>query len=134
MGARVDSETQILPEKISEKIYVNPQYSYSITLPSHYRVDGSIPELVAIEGAGGRVRVNAGCYEFGTEHLTSTFEPITINGLAAMKESYYLGSQLKLRKFSLSVNDKCFSMEVMAENEALMKELEGIVRTFNLTP
>jgi hypothetical protein len=124
LAARVDTVEE-------HKAYVSARYLYSITVPDGFRVDDSVPQLVSIESGHSRLRISAGCLEFGTEGLRQVIEPIEINAIPALKEDYYSSEALMLRRISLSDgNGDCFALEEVAETEQGWQELATIRKTF----
>ena len=115
-----------------ENVYQNPDFNYQIDLPAGYKLDDLRIELVSLFSDSGQLRINAGCFDYGTEKLTRTIETVEINGVAALKESFYSDSILKLIRFSLTRNDQCFYLELYSQTEIGWQDLKGLVRSFRI--
>jgi hypothetical protein len=111
--------------------YFSEKFGYEIEVPLGFVVDESTPELTAIENGNSRTRINAGCFDSGTQSLQSSLEPVTLNGIPAVKEEYYDAVALRLRRVTLYRPDgKCFALEEVAQTEEEWQELARIRKTF----
>ncbi len=126
------AEKKLIQEPMTEKyLYTNKKHKYQVLVPQGFEIDDKIPELVSIENMDMRLRINAGCQDFGVENLHMTVEPIAINGIPASKEDYYDDFALRLRRITLHLEDReCFALEEVAETETGWQELFKIRETF----
>lgn len=119
-----------VPARKQENYYVNGQFYYKIAMLPGFAADNSVPELTVIQKDDAHLRINAGCYDFGTENLKEIIEPIIWQGISAIKSEYYSETELKLRKITFNHQGKCFALEMMGENEAEWEELFQLAKTF----
>lgn len=115
------------PEK-----YHNELFNYEIELHD-FEINSQIPELVTLEKDSTLIRINAGCFDFGTETLTKSTEVTSVNGIPAMKENYYFQSQLKMQRISFEKEGQCFALELVAESEGDWTEVIRVARSFRFT-
>jgi hypothetical protein len=85
-----------------------------------------------IEKDGKILRINSGCHEFGTENLTVDSLPTEINGQPALREDFYAGRVLRLRRFTLQNKGKCHALELYSDTNEGREELEKAARTFRV--
>lgn len=128
LWSRNNGEAQ--PLLLPQKVYDSSQFKYRIDHPDGYTLDDTIPELVIFYKSDVRLRINSGCYDFGLENMVHTAETVQIGGRSALKESYYLDSQLNLERYTLTANEMCFALELSANSRDGWQDLEKLARSF----
>ena len=118
---------------LENEIYSNEKFGYEINNSLKFKVDDSIPELVVLEKQGTSIRINSGCFDFGVEGLQVTTNIISLNGLPALKEDFYVNSKLVLQKITVNDQDRCFSIEIMGGSEDGWEQGNLLARSFRLT-
>ena len=113
--------------------YVNETFGYAVNFGGEYKANPDMPELVFIEKPKSRLRINSGCYDFGTSGLLASAQPAKVAGLDAMQEDFYDNSALVLRKITFHYKKLCYALEMQAESEDGWQELREIIKSFRFT-
>lgn len=116
----------------ADRKYANPQFNYQIDWPETYTIDEARGELVVMNSTSGRLRINAGCFDWGTEGMVSTSEQVTIENLQGLKERFYLNSKLYMIRYAFTQNDRCYYLELFSSTELGWQELLGLAKSFRI--
>ncbi len=126
-------ENSPTPAEFSSQIYSNDKFGYEINRPDSFVMNSDISELVTFEKNSSKLRINAGCLDFGTEELAISQQAISINGKDALKESYYSEGRLVMERYFLNQENSCYSLELMAKSTEDWQELQQMAGTFRFT-